>query len=110
MLSVQDRNYVNLLLTITEPIMEESIERPLVQDCQRTRRIYDELQSLWFCVLLNPDLNHSTKTRLVSYMSKWHQKPKCPKENADDLDSKFLLQAIATSEAISKLLYIRCLL
>lgn len=97
MLSANDGNYVSLLLTITDSIMQESIQRPSIQDCLRTRRIYDELQSLWYCILMNPDLPQETKKQLQSHCNKWFESTFCPKENIDDPTSKYLLQSIAAS-------------
>ncbi|XP_057297984.1 zinc finger SWIM domain-containing protein 6-like [Hydractinia symbiolongicarpus] len=98
MISASDRNYINLLIAVTDSIMNESVQRTDVQDCQRIRRIYDELQSLWYCVMLNPNLTGNTKNRLAKYIKEWAQKPSCPRENIDDVTSPNLLQAVIDSK------------
>jgi len=103
MISVNDRNYMHLLLSVTDAIMNESIENLQLQACQRTKRIYDELQSLWYCVFLNPNLDSTTRNQLESYLAQWFAKKACPKENNDDPKSMYLLQSVTSSIAQEKL-------
>ncbi|XP_002153837.3 zinc finger SWIM domain-containing protein 6 [Hydra vulgaris] len=98
MLAAKDSNYLNLLTAVTDAILEESINKPQIQVCHRVQRIYDELQSLWFCVFLNPNLPNSIKNKLRTYLYKYFECDLCPTENYDDKHSKKLLQEVVNCD------------
>lgn len=97
MLSVKDCNYINLLLTITDTIMEVSCDQPSLQSCSHVRKIYDELQALWMCIMSNQYMTTDTKQKLKSYLTRLRESSSStssyPKENGDDPKSRNLLQA-----------------
>ena len=103
MISAYDDNYVSLLISITDSIMNESKNNEEIQRFQRTRRIFDELQSLWFCVMLNPTLTKDTSVCLENYLSQWYGNKSCPKENKDDPTSKNILESVQESITKSKM-------
>lgn len=96
MLSVKDGNFVHLLIAITDTIMEISGEEDNVQSWTHTRKIYDELESLWSCVMASPHLTTSTKQKLKMNLNKYKKSPFCPLENGDDSSSGYLLQSLNT--------------
>lgn len=96
MLSVKDGNFVHLLVAITDTIMEISTEDDNVQSWTHTRKIYDELESLWSCVMASPHLNLSTKEKLKSDLNRYKESTSCPLENGDDSSSGYLLQSLNT--------------
>ena len=105
MLAAKDSNYLNLLTAVTDAILAESISKPQIQVCHRVQRIYDELQSLWFCVFLNPNLLSSTKNKLSAYLNKYFESKSCPTENYDDKQSKKLLQAVINCDMLTGMIF-----
>lgn len=103
MISAYDDNYVSLLISITDSIMKESKNNEEIQRFQRTRRIFDELQSLWFCVMLNPTLTKDTRVCLEHYLSQWYGNKSCPRENKDDPISRNILESVQESITKSKI-------
>ena len=115
MLSVKDCNYINLLLIITDTIMEVSCDQPSLQSCSHVRKIYDELQALWMCIMSNRQMTPNTRQKLKSYLSKLGQSSSSksssyPRENGDDPKSGNLLQAVLKENFQGKCRIIDCLL
>lgn len=108
MLSAKDCNYINLLLTITDTIMEVSCDQPSLQSCSHVRKIYDELQALWMCIMSNQHMTTDTKQKLKSYLTKLGESPSSsyPKENGDNPKSRNLLKA-ALQEKIKGKIYLK---
>ena len=112
MLSVNDNNCINLLLVITDTILESSCEQSSLQSCSHVRKIYDELQALWMCVMANSDMSMETRRKLETYLCNKVSKESSltitssvgfPKENGDDPSSENLLgAALKVSTAAKK--------
>ncbi|XP_066920713.1 zinc finger SWIM domain-containing protein 4-like isoform X2 [Clytia hemisphaerica] len=92
MLSVRDNNFINLLLAITDTILDISCEQPEVQTWPHVRKIYDELQALWMCIMSDHDMTMDTRQRLMKYLKKVRESPSFPRENGDDPKSGYLLE------------------
>jgi len=92
MLSVRDDNFTNLLLTITDAIMETSTSQPQIQSLSHVRKIYDELQALWMCIMSSEHMAAPLKEKLKSFLVNLNQLPSYPREKAEDVKSEHLLQ------------------
>lgn len=94
MLSVNDGNFVNLLTSITETILEISTSQPSVQPWSHVRKIYDELQALWMCIMASPLMESQLKTKLTTFLRELRLLPSYPRENGDDPASQYLLESV----------------
>ena len=92
MLSVRDNNFINLLLAITDTILDISCGQPEVQTWPHVRKIYDELQGLWMCIMSDHAMTMDTRQRLKIYLKKVRESPSFPRENGDDPRSEYLLE------------------
>ena len=98
MLSVQDRNFLHLLITVTDTIFEISTELQDVQSWTHARKIYDELVSLWSCVMVSPHLTSSIELEMKSAIGRYRELTSCPLKNGDDSKSGYLLDDLCSGK------------
>ncbi|EDO48139.1 predicted protein [Nematostella vectensis] len=87
MLRVHDKNGSRMLSLITEQFLADPRLQIWKQQGtsmnDKCRQLWDQLGSLWVCVVLNPDATLSEKTVWKKSLEAWSQMDVCPLENPD---------------------------
>ncbi|CAG9766418.1 unnamed protein product [Ceutorhynchus assimilis] len=87
MLRAQDSNGARMLTLITEQFLQDprlqlwkSQGTPMTDKC---RQLWDQLGSLWVCIVLSPGCASLEKIQWETQLSKWVQVDVCPPEDPD---------------------------
>ncbi|KAG5889744.1 hypothetical protein JTB14_018966 [Gonioctena quinquepunctata] len=87
MLRAQDSNGARMLTLITEQFLSDprlqmwrNQGTPMTDKC---RQLWDQLGSLWVCIVLNPNCNQHEKQQWKSLLEKWTVIDVCPPEDPD---------------------------
>lgn len=87
MLRAQDSNGARMLTLITEQFLQDprlqlwkTQGTPMTDKC---RQLWDQLGSLWVCIVLNPDCVAQEKTQWETQLGKWVRVDVCPPEDPD---------------------------
>ncbi|XP_066143681.1 zinc finger SWIM domain-containing protein 5-like isoform X1 [Euwallacea fornicatus] len=87
MLRAQDSNGARMLTLITEQFLQDprlqlwkSQGTPMTDKC---RQLWDQLGSLWVCIVLNPGCTPLEKTQWEEQLNKWIRMDVCPPEDPD---------------------------
>ncbi|KAK9891200.1 hypothetical protein WA026_013513 [Henosepilachna vigintioctopunctata] len=87
MLRAQDSNGARMLTLITEQFLSDprlqlwrSQGTPMVDKC---RQLWDQLGSLWVCIVLNPNCTNHEKMQWKALLEKWTRVDVCPPEDPD---------------------------
>ena len=88
MLGAKDSNAARMLRLMTEqflqdprlPVWRSSQNTPMTDKC---RILWDQLASLWVCIVLNPHSYHFQRYSWRSLLEKWSRLPICPLEDYD---------------------------
>ncbi|KAL1501209.1 hypothetical protein ABEB36_006581 [Hypothenemus hampei] len=87
MIRVQDSNGARMLKLITEQFLQDprlqlwkTQGSPMTDKC---RQLWDQLGSLWVCIVLNPDCSNAEKSQWEEQLGKWVAIDVCPPEDPD---------------------------
>lgn len=87
MLRAQDSNGARMLTLITEQFLSDprlqmwrNQGTPMTDKC---RQLWDQLGSLWVCIVLNPNCTQHEKQQWKSLLEKWSVIDVCPPEDPD---------------------------
>lgn len=87
MLRAQDSNGARMLTLITEQFLSDprlqmwkNQGTPMTDKC---RQLWDQLGSLWVCIVLNPNCTHHEKHQWKNLLEKWTHIDVCPPEDPD---------------------------
>lgn len=87
MLRAQDSNGARMLTLITEQFLHDprlvlwkSHGTPMTEKC---RQLWDQLGSLWVCIVLNPRSSQAERYNWRDLLEKWSKIDVCPQEDPD---------------------------
>ncbi|XP_044744822.1 zinc finger SWIM domain-containing protein 4-like isoform X1 [Coccinella septempunctata] len=87
MLRAQDSNGARMLTLITEQFLSDprlqmwkNQGTPMTDKC---RQLWDQLGSLWVCIVLNPNCTNNEKQQWKTLLEKWTRIDVCPPEDPD---------------------------
>lgn len=87
MLRAQDSNGARMLTLITEQFLSDprlqmwkNQGTPMTDKC---RQLWDQLGSLWVCIVLNPNCTNHEKYQWKNLLEKWTHIDVCPPEDPD---------------------------
>lgn len=87
MLRAQDSNGARMLTLITEQFLNDprlvlwkNHGTPMTEKC---RQLWDQLGSLWVCIVLNPRASSAEKFNWRLLLEKWSKNEACPQEDPD---------------------------
>ncbi|KAK2170592.1 hypothetical protein NP493_1146g00007 [Ridgeia piscesae] len=113
MLRVQDSNGARMLTLITDEFLADprlhvwrTQATPMTDKC---RQLWDELGSLWVCVVLNPKCSSTEKQCWQKMLKRWALLDVCPLEDADSTVVQLTINIVAAAKPRSRTIFQRAI-